>query len=390
FTIDISPRSILCIFPTLDLAESFSKERLDPMIKMIPRLNEKVADMTVGGINTSSIKKKRYTGGFLNLAGANSSSGVSSRPVPIVIMDEVDDCIRNAGGAGNPTELLSARTTTFTDKKEIFISSTSNDIEETSIVKMWHDSTQGWLETQCPNPNCEHWQVLEFERMDLEAATLYCEKCGQHFPQWKWNRGEHFERWRFDNPTHNSCAGFRMSGLNSPWLDWQIDIIDDFKEAKRIADMGDDSLMRVFVNSKLTKPYRVLGKRIEGVLYHDRREVYDCHTKSAELPDGVILLTASVDVQDTYLAYEIVGWGKARESWGIETGEFQGDPRNPNSNVWDQIDAFVYRRILRYADGKAAKVRLIFIDSGGHCTTDVYKYCKARHPRVFAIKGVGG
>src|SRR4029077_13636164 len=64
--------------------------------------------------------------------------------------------------------------------------------------------------------------------------------------------------------------------------------------------------------------------------------------------------------------------------------------RNPNSNVWDQIDAFVYRRILRYADGKAAKVRLIFIDSGGHCTTDVYKYCKARHPRVFAIKGVGG
>src|SRR4029077_7022994 len=46
FTIDISPRSILCIFPTLDLAESFSKERLDPMIKMIPRLNEKVADMT--------------------------------------------------------------------------------------------------------------------------------------------------------------------------------------------------------------------------------------------------------------------------------------------------------------------------------------------------------
>jgi phage terminase large subunit GpA-like protein len=389
-TIDINPRSMLVVFPTLDLAESFSKERLEPMVRMIPRLSEKVAEMHVGATNTSSVKKKRYPGGFLNLVGANSTSGLSSRPVPIVIMDEVDDCVRNAGQAGNPIRLLSARTTTFADKKEIFISSPSLDVEETGIVQMWEDSTQGWLETQCPNEKCEHWQVLEWERMDLDSATLCCEKCGQYFPQWKWNRGEKFERWRFDNPSHNSTMGFRMSGLNSPWLDWQLDLVDDYKEAKRIADMGDDSLMRVFVNTKLAKPYRVLGKKVEVDLYHDRREVYPCHEVGAELPDGVLLLTAAVDVQDTYLAYDITGWGKARESWGIESGEFQGDPRSPTSGVWDRIDDYVYRRIFRYADGRMARVRLTFVDSGGHCTTEVYKYCKKRHPRVFAIKGVGG
>jgi phage terminase large subunit GpA-like protein len=190
--------------------------------------------------------------------------------------------------------------------------------------------------------------------------------------------------------------GFRMSGLNSPWLDWQIDLIDDYKEAKRIEAMGDDSLMRVFVNSKLVKAYESLGKRVEIDLYHERREVYECHKLGAEVPEGVLLLTASVDVQDTFLVYDIIGWGRGQESWGIETGEFNGDPhilpdpRQPGRSVWEQIDKFVYKRIFRCLNGEAMRVRLMFVDSGGHCTTEVYKYCKYRYPRCFAIKGFGG
>ena len=369
------------------------------MIQMIPRLKEKVLDVGGRDPQRSTVKKKRYPGGFLNLTGANSSSGLSSRAVPIILMDEVDECIRTAGsaGAGNPTRLLAARTTTFPDKKEVFLSSPSNDIEETGVLQMWEDSSQGWLETQCPNPQCLCWQVLEWEQMDLDSATLCCTKCGQFFSQWQWNgRGEEFERWRFDKPDHATTMGFRLSGLNSPWMDWKIDLVDDFKECERIAKMGDDSLMRVFVNTKLAKGYRVMGKRVEADLYHDRREVYACHQQGAEVPDGVILLTAAVDVQDTYLAYDITGWGRARESWGIETGEFEGDPhllpdpRFPDRSVWEQIDKYVTKRLLRFADGTLAKVRLIFVDSGGHCTTEVYKYCKPRQPRVFAIKGVGG
>ena len=391
-TIDLNPRSVLVVFPTIELAESFSRERLEPMIEMTPRLKARVSDVSGSSrLDRSSAKKKRYPGGFLNLVGANSTAGLSSRPVPMVIMDEVDAGIQNAGAAGNPTKLLSARTSTFHDKKEIFLSSPSNDAEETGIIQMWEDSSQGWLETQCPSADCGHWQVLDFDRMDLENATLACEKCGESFAQWQWNRGGgEFERWRFDNPSHITTMGFRLSGLNSPWLDWKIDLVDEYKEAKRVSEMGDDSLMRVFVNTKLAKPYRVLGKRVDIDLYHDRREIYACHAQSSEVPDEVILLTAAVDVQDRYLAYDITGWGRARESWGIETGEFQGDPRNPDSGVWDQIDRFVYNRVFRYGNGQMTRVRLVFVDSGGHCTTDVYKYCKKRHPRVFAIKGYGG
>jgi Phage terminase large subunit gpA, ATPase domain len=90
FTIDLNPRSILIVFPNIDLAASFSRERMEPMIEMTPRLKAKVTDVAATTRNDrSSTKKKRYPGGFLNLVGANSTAGLSSRPVPIVIMDEV-------------------------------------------------------------------------------------------------------------------------------------------------------------------------------------------------------------------------------------------------------------------------------------------------------------
>lgn len=389
-TIDLNPRSILVVFPTIQLAQDFSSERLEPMIRSTPVLANKVSEPSSvtrfkeGVQQLNTVKKKRYPGGFLNMVGP---TGLSSRPVPIVIMDEVDDVIKNAATSSNPTRLLTARTTTFFDRKEIFISSPSNEPDESGIIQMWQDSTQGKLQTRCPNPNCHYYQSLEWEQIDYDHATLACSQCHQQFKQWDWQ--EQPLRWLHVNSSHLTTIGFWMGGLNSPWLDWEADLITEWREANRMMQMGDESLMRVFYNTKLARSYRARSRSVEIDLYHDRREVYACHSKGVEVPEGVVLLTAAVDVQDSYLAYDITGWGRGRESWGIETGEFQGDPRR-DPIVWDYIDKFVYRRILNYEDGTYTRIRLIFVDSGGHCTTDVYKYCKPRHPRMFAIKGVGG
>lgn len=392
YTIDINPRSMIVVFPTVDMADSFSKERLEPMINCTPTITDKVIDTSSArGGSASTVKKKKYPGGFANFVGANSATGLSSRPVPLVIMDEVDLCIKNAGKAGNPTRLLTSRTTTFFDKKELFLSSPINEQGESGIVQMWEDGTRAKLERECPNTNCLHWQVLEWEQMDLETAMLACIKCGSHYPQWKWqNTFANTQRWNREIPNHESTDSFWLTGLDSPWLDWKTDLCMEYKEAKRVEDMGDDSLMKVFVNSKLARQFKKRGKKIEVDLYHDRREVYDCHNVGAELPDGVILVTAGVDVMDSFISYDVRGWGRGRESWGIEAGEFQGDPSIANAEVWKQLDMFVFRRLWYYTDGKFARTRLMFIDSQGHKTDAVYKYAKARHPRCFPIKGVGG
>ena len=221
-TIDLAPRSMIVTFPTIDLAESFSKERLEPMIAHVPRLRGKVADVlpAAGRTDRSSVKRKRYPGGFLILTGANSSAGLSSRPVPLIIIDELDECVRHSTGRGRSGfSLLSARTTTFHDAKQILVSSPSNDPGETSIVEFWEDSTRGRLETECPG--CGEWQALDFTRMDLATARLACSACGEYYDQAGWlGRGPAAERWAFGNPGHPTTAGFWLSGLNSPWLNW--------------------------------------------------------------------------------------------------------------------------------------------------------------------------
>jgi phage terminase large subunit GpA-like protein len=390
YTIDINPRSILVVFPTLDATGSFSKERLDPMIDVTPSLKERVLEGSSNRVTTGSkattVFKKKYPGGFLNMVGSNSTTGLSSRPVPIVIIDEVDLCIRNANRQGNPVKLALARTTTFFDRKEILLSSPSADEGESGIIPFWEEGSKAKLEHRCPNEQCGHWQVLDFDRMDIETATLACELCGQYFPQWKWLVTH---RWIHELPEHGTIASFWMTGLDSPWLDWKVDLCDDYVNCKKMEDMGDDSLMRVFVNSKLAKYFKKKGKRIEADLYHERREIYPCHLAKAEVPDNVVLITAGVDVQDSYIVYDVRGWAKGRESWGIETGEFQGDPAK-EEEVWKQLDEFVYRRVWRYANGMYIRTRLMFVDCQGHKTDAVYKYCKPRHPRCFAIKGIGG
>src|SRR5215469_10378907 len=222
FHIDVNPRSMLVIFPTLDLAQSFSRERLEPMIEICPTLKDKVGEVKMSNSNKSNctIMKKRYPGGFLNVAGANSTSGLSSRPVPIVMMDEVDRCIQNSGREGNPTALLAVRASTFIDRKEIYISSPANPKGTSGIIQMYEDGSMEEWYVRCPK--CGFEQVLEWEQLDIFSATLAClhPDCMMKFSQWEW------EPWSEDNgrwvagQTHPNTRSFKVNGLNSPWLSW--------------------------------------------------------------------------------------------------------------------------------------------------------------------------
>ena len=100
------------------------------------------------------------------------------------------------------------------------------------------------------------------------------------------------------------------------------------------------------------------------------------------------MLTAGVDVQDDRFEIEVVGWGVDKESWGIRYQVIYGDlKRQP---VWNELDAFLSQTFTT-ADGRRLKIICACVDSGGHFTTNVYRFCKERTARrVFAIKGKGG
>ncbi|MBR0060992.1 MAG: phage terminase large subunit family protein [Selenomonadaceae bacterium] len=113
-TAHLNPANILIIQPTLSEAEDFSKARLAKFIRdckaLTPLFYEK--ERTRDANNT--ILSKFFKGGRIILVGANSSSGLASRPIKILLCDEVDRYPASASGnEGDPISLAEKRLTTF-------------------------------------------------------------------------------------------------------------------------------------------------------------------------------------------------------------------------------------------------------------------------------------
>jgi phage terminase large subunit GpA-like protein len=79
----IEPAPILMVQPTIDLAESWSKERLAPMVRDTPVLQSLVADVRSRD-SGNTLLHKTYPGGNIAMAGANAPSGLAGRPRRVV------------------------------------------------------------------------------------------------------------------------------------------------------------------------------------------------------------------------------------------------------------------------------------------------------------------
>ncbi|MFP3471938.1 phage terminase large subunit family protein, partial [Micrococcus sp. SIMBA_144] len=66
--------------------------------------------------------KKSFAGRYIALVGANAPSGLASRPIRILLADEVDRFPVSAGTEGDPLSLAEKRTNNFYNAKKIFVS----------------------------------------------------------------------------------------------------------------------------------------------------------------------------------------------------------------------------------------------------------------------------
>ena len=131
-----------------------------------------------------------------------------------------------------------------------------------------------------------------------------------------------------------------------------------------------------------------------GLPYEDKSDEVDTHSLEghrieygAELPDDVLCLTCGIDTQDDRLELEVLGWGLSNKSWGIEYKVIYGSPED--AQTWQELDNFLSRS-WHYADGTSLNISITFIDSAGHYTDEVYKFCKTRlRKRIFPIIGRG-
>ena len=373
------PSPIMVMQPTIALSEAFSKDRLTPMLRDTPVLRGKVSEKTRNSGNT--ILHKVFPGGHITMVGANSPAGLRSRPIRILLADEIDAYPATAGNEGDPLILAGKRLANFWNKKEVCVS-TPTDAQTSRIAVEYENSTQE--EWNVPCPMCGKLTPLVWANViftDMDDIGYACPACGVVSSETDWK--EQYKNGKFiAKYPERKVRGFHLNALASTFVEWR-EIVEKFITANEEKKKGNIELLKAWTNTEMGETWDEEGEKIETDDLYKRRERYNC-----EVPEEVLVLTAGVDVQDDRFEIEVVGWGAEKESWGIRYQVIRGDLKL--KPVWDELDAFLSQTFTT-SDGRLLKIICTCVDSGGHFTTQVYRFCKERTARrVFAIKGKGG
>jgi phage terminase large subunit GpA-like protein len=380
----------MVVQPTIEMAKSFSKDRVDPMLRDTPCLRGRISDNEKDSDNT--ILHKRFEGGQLTIAGANSAANLRSRPIRNVLLDEIDAYPAHLDSVG----LAIGRSKGFWNRR-IFRASTPELKGSSRIEAAFEASNMQFYFVPCPH--CGElqrliWEQLRWQRelgdgrrvpaidpewkskgRHLSATAVYvCEFCGAEIEHRHKERMLAAGEWRATAPA-SGVDGFHINELYSPHVTW-AQMVEAFVNAKRLPES-----LKKFINESLGLSWEEQSEKHDPEGIKKRAEPY---TKA---PREVLIVTAAVDVQDDRLEVEAVGWSTLFESWSLEAKRFLGDPAFPD--VWNELDDW-HRTAIERDDGRLLPIACMTVDSGHH-TDAVYRFCKKRfRRRVYAIKGVGG
>jgi phage terminase large subunit GpA-like protein len=382
YYIDQDPAPILVVQPNVDpMARTWSTDRLAPMLAAAACLRGKVSDPKSRD-TSNTVLHKVFPGGHITVIGANSPSGLASRPIRIVLFEEIDRYDESISTEGDPIKLGEQRAANFWNRK-ILKNSTPTLKGFSRIEKEYAKSDQRRYHVPCPA--CGAFQVLIWKNLKWEDkpedAAYVCDHCGTLIPETDKAPMLAGGKWVPENPG-SRIPGFHINALYSPWQRWG-------KLAAEWLDCQQElGALQAFINLKLGETWEERGGMDTDDL-EGRKEAY-----VADVPAGVGLLTAGVDVQDDRLEVIIRGWGHGEESWLITRAIILGDPSGESKDrtkpsVWAQLDTLLHTE-WRHEAGVTIRVDTTCVDSGAH-TDAVYRFCKPRYGfRVFATKGYSG
>lgn len=390
YIIDQDPSSILFIHPTTIDAKDYSKLRIAPMIRDTPALRRKISPAKSRD-SGNTILQKTYPGGILTLCGSTEAHALASKPIRYVIGDERDRWAQSAGKEGDPWKLAMARQITFYNAKAVEVS-TPTIKGDSAIADSFYEGTMERWCVKCPH--CGEYHDIDFfkniryetEEFMVHGKAQYkvknimylCTGCACTSTEAEIKRQP--AKWIAENPDayQRGVRSFWLNSFVSPWASWESTILE------YLYAQGDTAKMQVVYNTRFGQLWENRGDTQDPETMLGRRDVYD-----AELPEGVLVLTAGIDTQDDRFEYEIVGHGHFGETWGIEKGIITGSP--DDDATWASLDMMVFDRVLHFKDGIGLRVKRSFVDEGGHFTGEVRKYCRDRlRKNVFCIKGIPG
>lgn len=364
------PAPTMVVYPTELLAKSVSENRIQPMIRATPELSKKYDD-------NSPLLELQFDGMYLSLVGSNSPSGLASKPIRFLMMDEVDKYPGASKKEADPIKLAKERTKTFHNKK-IFVTSTPT----LKTGHIWKAKENADIEKHffVPCPHCGEFIELKFANIRFpddegmseadraEFATYVCQECGCAITDYDKHNMLKLGEWRVvrHNTKYVRNVAFWINTLYSPFVRWS-DIAKEFLMTK-----DDPEEFQNFVNSWLAEPWEDTKLKTDAELVMERKTALE----SFVVPSWAKMITGGVDVQENCIYWTVRAWGDYLTSQNIAHGQ---------ALSFEEIDRVMNTEYLT-EDGDTVVVNLCLIDSGDQ-TDMVYDFCAYHSDYALPVKG---
>lgn len=364
------PSPTMIVYPTDTLAKSVSENRLQPMLKATPEIAKKFDE-------NSSLLELQFDSMYISLTGSNSPSGLASKPIRFLMMDEVDKYPGASSKEADPIKLATERTKTFNNKK-IYITSTPT----LKTGHIWKEKEAADIEKHffVPCPHCGEYIEFKFQNIRFpddegmsyadraEFATYVCQECGCLITDNDKHNMLKLGEWRTvrHNTKYVRNVAFWINTLYSPFVRWS-DIAKEFLVSK-----DDPEDLQNFVNSWLAEAWEDTKLKTSAELVLERQTELPAYV----VPQWTKLLTAGVDVQENSLYWSIRAWGEFLTSQNIAHGQ---------SLSFEEIDRIMNMQYMT-EEGDPMVVNLCLIDSGDQ-TDIVYDFCALHSDYALPVKG---
>jgi phage terminase large subunit GpA-like protein len=403
YFIDNYPMNMMFIYEKRDKIEEVFDERLKPMIQQVPAIRK----YWNGDENNLSKKRLKLIHMIMRVASAGLKGDIATHNAGLVIGDEYAKWPKKDFSQVKAIEGRTQASRMVGKKTKILLCTSPDNDQDPSFVEC-HKPNTYIFNPHYECPICGHWQYLidrqikekpnkkgEFdhnpERIRTERAAYYeCERCKGNIEEEERLQMSFGVRWMeqkskipFDkvitNPIRWKRAVMQWNRLVD--VTWTFsDCLATFFEAQSSPNIND---LKTYMNEDMADWVKLRAQKYSKKYIKSKCLNYFQYGEDAFVPDGVSILYAGVDTQDSGFYYVIRGFGANMESWLIRHGFITCDMntdefKNPMA-VYERFRTEIFRYPLKKKCGKMMHIEWAFIDRGGHRSTDVDTICNHMH-----------
>ena len=372
YIIQQDPSPTMVVYPSDILAESVSKNRIQPMLQAAPTLWRRYRE------SESTRLELQFDGMYLSLVGSNSPANLASKAIRDLFLDEVDKYPGASKKEADPISLARERTKTFHNRK-IFITSTPT-LKTGHIWKALEGADQE-KHYFVPCPHCGKFIELKWSQVKFpseegmsyadraEFAVYVCQECDGVITDRDKPQMLRFGEWRVvkQNTKYVAKVAYWINALYSPFVRFS-EMVKEFLLSK-----DDPDKFQNFTNSWLAEPWEDTKLKTNADLVLERQ------TDLPELtvPKWAKLLTGGVDVQENCVYWTIRAWGDYLTSQNIAHGQ---------AHSFQEVERIMNLQYDKEDGGEPMVVGLALIDSGDN-TDLVYDFCASNSDWALPSKG---